>query len=208
MIQIFIADDHESIIDGLVLLFKNDTEINVLGTAKDGKELLEKLIYQKPNVLITDISMPRMNGIELTKKALEIIPNLKIIAFSMFENEDAIKEMIDAGALGYVLKRRALQEVRQAVLTVNSGKLYFDPTIDMVSLQTEDKADFKPLLSPSEREILKLIAQRKTSSEIAEIRNTAVSTIIKHRKNIIQKLKLEGKSELLRYALQVYEHFK
>ncbi|MGJ8684431.1 MAG: response regulator [Nonlabens sp.] len=207
MIRLLIAEDHQSLIDGLQLLFKDDNEIEVVGTARDGKELLEKLQIKRPHVLLTDLSMPRMNGVELCKKAIGIQENLKVVAFSMFHNEDAVKEMITAGASGYILKTSGLNEVRTAIIKAYQGERYFDSAINIDEVENTEISVKKTILSPSEKKILKLIAQGKTSSEIAEIRFTAVSTIIKHRKNIIQKLGLQGKGELLRYALQKHQHF-
>lgn len=208
MIRLLIAEDHQSLIDGLLLLFNNDQDIEVVGTAKDGKELLEKLKYKKPDILLTDISMPRMNGVELCKKALSVQPDMKVIAFSMFNDEEAIREMIKAGAYGYILKTSSLQEVKTAIIKASKGQRYFDASINLQEIERSETSNNNTILSPSESKILKLIAQGKTSSEIAEIRFTAVSTIIKHRKNIIQKLGLQGKGELLRYALQKHQHYK
>jgi len=160
MINLIIAEDHESLIDGLQLLFKYDEEIKVIATAKDGKELLEILSHKKPDVLLTDVSMPRMNGVELCDRVINKYPEVKVIAFSMFENEDAIKDMVKAGAKGYILKRRSLDEVRKAIITVYNGKRYFDSSIDLNSIESTDKSKVKTILSPSEREILKLIKRR------------------------------------------------
>ncbi len=208
MIKLIIAEDHESLIDGLQLLFKYDEEIKVIATAKDGKELLEILNHKTADIVLSDVSMPRMNGVELCNKINEKYPNTKVIAFSMFENEDAIRDMVDAGAQGYVLKRRTLNEVRKAIITVAGGERYFDPSIRIDTIENSERAKRKTILSPSESEILKLIAQGKSSSEIAAERFTAVSTVSKHRKNMIQKLGLYGKGELMRYALSLYKHYK
>lgn len=207
MIRLLMADDHESLSEGLNLLFKDDTHIRVVGTAHDGKELLEMLPSLKPDVVLTDISMPRMNGVQVCKEVLALQPDCKVVAFSMFENEDAIIDMIEAGAHGYLFKRKSLQEVRKAIIAVMKGDRYFDAAIDAHEISSDDKAKGQTLLSPSEREILKLIAQGNSSSEIAAVRHTAVSTIIKHRKNMIQKLGLEGKGELLRFAMQQFGHY-
>lgn len=207
MIKLLISEDHQSLLDGLLLLFKNDSEIEVIGFARDGQELIEILQHKKPDILLTDINMPRMNGVDLCKKVKETNPSVKIVAFSMFENEDAIKDMVEAGAMAYVLKQRPLSEVRKAIISVFRGQRYFDASIDLSQIENSEKSKNKTLLSPSEREILKLIAQGKNSSEIAEIRFTASSTVLKHRKNIIQKLGLHGKGELLRYALNKYKHY-
>jgi two-component system response regulator NreC len=131
MIDLIIAEDRESLADGLALLFKHDEEIKIIATAKDGKELLEVLGHQHADVLLTDVSIPRINGIELCKKVLQSYPQIKVIAFSMFENEEAVKDMIHAGAKGYILKRRSLDEVRKAIITVYRGDRYFDPSIDL-----------------------------------------------------------------------------
>ncbi|AGC77776.1 LuxR family two component transcriptional regulator [Nonlabens dokdonensis] len=208
MIKLIIAEDHESLIDGLQLLFKYDEEIKVIATAKDGKELLEILHHKTADIVLSDVSMPRMNGVELCTKINEKYPETKVIAFSMFENEDAIRDMIKAGAHGYVLKRRTLNEVRKAIIAVANGERYFDPSIRIDAVGNSEVSKRKTILSPSESEILKLIAQGKSSSEIAAERFTAVSTVSKHRKNMIQKLGLQGKGELMRYALGLYKHYK
>jgi two-component system response regulator NreC len=207
MIQLLIAEDHQSLIDGLQLLFQDDEQINIMGAAKDGKELLEIMSHKQPDVLLTDVSMPRMNGVELCENVIKRYPDVKVVAFSMFEQEEAIRDMLVAGAQGYILKRRPLDEVRSAIISVYNGERYFDSSISIDSVQGSEKADFNTLLSPSETEILKLIAQGKSSSEIAAIRFTAVSTISKHRKNMIQKLGLQGKGELLRFALTQYKYY-
>ena len=205
MINLLIADDHVSIVDATKLLLENDPEITVIGTAHDGKELLENIKHRNPDIILSDISMPRMNGIEMCKTIKKTHPKIKVIFFSMFEHDDAINDAIKAGASGYLLKRRPLEEIRKAIIEVSRGKSYFDKNIAVEEIYT--KADIKPKLSPTERVILKLIAQGKQSSEIADIRHTAVGTIIKHRKNMIQKLGLKGKGELMRYALSVHKHY-
>jgi len=207
MIQLIIVEDHASLIDGLQLLFKDDKDIAVIGTALDGVELMKLLEYQNAHVILTDISMPRMNGIELCKKVKEINPLTKVVAFTMFDDEEAVRDMFDAGADGYVLKVRPLSVVREAIISVMRGTPYIDSSITVK--KKESRSDNQDdILSHSEREILKLIASGHRSSEIAEIRHTAVGTVHKHRKNMIHKLGLEGKGELLRYALQKHPHLK
>jgi two-component system nitrate/nitrite response regulator NarL len=206
MIQLIIVEDHVSLIDGLQLLFKNDPDIEVIGTALDGLELLKLLEYQNAHVILTDISMPRMNGIELCKKVKEINPLTKVVAFTMFDDEVAVRDMFDAGADGYILKVRPLSVVREAIMTVMRGKKYIDSSITITEKNEKSSPD-DSILSRSEQEILKLIAAGHRSSEIAEIRHTAVGTVHKHRKNMIQKLGLEGKGELMRYALQKHPYY-
>lgn len=207
MIFITIAEDHISLSDGLKVFLEQDSNIEVIGNAPNGKEMLEMLQYLKPKVVLTDINMPLMNGVELCKAIKKTHENIKVIALSMYDNPGAIKEMIDAGADGYVLKISPLTELKKAIEKVASGSNYFDQAIDLDEVHKKEQTDDVQPLSRSETEILKLIALGKTSAEIAEERQTAVSTVVKHRKNMIHKLQLEGKNELYKYALQRYGHY-
>ena len=203
MITVAIAEDHQSLIDGIELLLRYEEEISIVGMANDGEELLNIVRRKQPKVVLTDIRMPKIDGIVAAKIIKKEFPHTKIIAFSMFDQEDAVRQMIEAGASGYLLKNSPLEEVLTAIQQVAKGETYFDATIDL-SLFSKDakQAPKKQLLSKSEREILKLIGQGKTSSEIAAIRFNSVSTVETHRKNIIRKLGLHGKGELLRYAIE------
>ncbi|PQJ32792.1 DNA-binding response regulator [Nonlabens arenilitoris] len=207
MIFITITEDHISLSDGLKVFLEQDSNIEIIGNAPNGKEMLEMLKFVKPQVVLTDINMPVMNGVELCKTIKSTFDNIKVIALSMYDNPGAIKEMIDAGADGYVLKISPLTELKKAIETVAAGNSYFDTAIDLTEVHKKENVDDKQSLSRSETEILKLIAIGKTSAEIAEERQTAVSTVVKHRKNMIHKLQLEGKNELYKYALQRYGHY-
>jgi len=203
MITVAIAEDHQALVDGINLLLKYEEDITIVGTANDGEELLNIVRRKQPKVVLTDIKMPKIDGILATKKIKEEFPHIKVIAFSMFDQEEAITQMIEAGVSGYLLKNSPLEEVINAIKNVSKGETYFDSSIDKTLLDPNaTKAKKRSLLSRSEREILKLIGQGKTSSEIAATRFTAVSTVEKHRKNMIHKLGLSGKGELLRYAIE------
>jgi two-component system nitrate/nitrite response regulator NarL len=203
MITVAIAEDHQSLVDGINLLLEYEEDISVVGTANDGEELLAIVRRKQPKVVLTDIKMPKIDGITATKTIKKEFPHIKVIAFSMFDQEEAVKQMIAAGVSGYLLKNSPLEEVLKALRNVSNGLTYFDASIDLgAMLQDSTKSDKRPLLSKSEREILTLIGEGKATSEIAEIRFTAVSTVEKHRKNMIRKLGLAGKGELLRYALE------
>ncbi len=203
MITVAIAEDHQSLIDGITLLLKYEEGISIIGTSNDGKNLLDIVRLKQPKVVIMDIRMPRLDGIEATKIITKEFPHIKVIAFSMFDQDQAVIQMRDAGAKGYILKNSPLEELLKAIHAVMQG-IYYDAGIDQ---QLFDDAFAKAktpksILSKSEREILKLIAQNKTSSEIADIRFTAISTVEKHRKNMMRKLGLSGKGELLKYAIE------
>ena len=203
MITLAIAEDHQSLIDGIDLLLKYETDIKIVGTANDGEELLEIVRKKQPNVVITDIKMPKVDGIQATKLIKQELPNTQISGFSMFDQQDAIQQMIAAGASGYLLKNSPLDEVLNAIRTVYTGATFFDKNIDPTFLtETSTTTQSKSLLSKSEKEILVMIGQGKSSNEIAALRFTSVSTVEKHRKNMIRKLGLKGKGELLRYSLE------
>lgn len=203
MITVAIAEDHQSLVDGIDLLIKYEEGIEIVGSANDGERLLEIVRLKQPKIVLMDIRMPKIDGIAATKIIKKEFPYIKVIAFSMFDQEDAVRQMAAAGCSGYLLKNSPLAEVLKAIQEVSSGKEYYDAAIDPALFNSDQKPTKKKnLLSKSEREILSLIGQGKTSSEIATIRFNSVSTIETHRKNIIRKLGLKGKGELLRYAIE------
>jgi len=205
MITIAIAEDHQSIIDGICLLLQYEENIRIVGTVNDGQALLDLVRKKQPQIVITDIRMPKLNGIEVTKTITSAFPHVKVIAFSMFDQDEAVQQMHNAGASGYLFKNSPLEHILKAIETVSNGDHFYDDGIDVGILDTafaKAPVEKKQLLSKSERAILQLIAQNKTSSEIAEIRFTAVSTVEKHRKNMMRKLGLSGKGELLKYAIE------
>ncbi|EAP86867.1 MULTISPECIES: response regulator transcription factor [Croceibacter] len=202
MITIAIAEDHQSLIDGIELLIKAEEDISLVGSANNGEELLKIVRLKQPKVIIMDIRMPKLDGIEATRVIKKEFPHIKVIAFTMFDQEDAVKQMINAGASGYILKHSPLEEILNAIRTVASGKDFYDNSINLESIKDAESSNKKLLLSKSERQILKMVGQGKSSLEIAQLRFTSVSTVEKHRKNMIRKLNLSGKGELLRYALE------
>ncbi|HIB38606.1 response regulator transcription factor [Mesonia sp.] len=202
MTTIAIAEDHQSLIDGLKLLFDYDENYEIIGMANDGEKLIDIVDLKRPKVVLTDIRMPKIDGITATKIIKENHPETKVIAFTMFDQQEAIKQMVEAGANGYVLKNSGLEDVKNAIKTVMNGDTYFDSGLDISFLSNNKHSNEKSLLSKTENEILRLIGEGKTSNEIAEIRFCSVSTVETHRKNMMRKLELQGKGELLRYALE------
>ncbi|TDT46501.1 two-component system nitrate/nitrite response regulator NarL [Maribacter spongiicola] len=202
MIRLAIAEDHQSLIDGLELLLKYEEEIEIVGTANDGEELLKIVQKKEPNVIVTDIRMPKMDGIQATRLIKKEYPHINVLAFSMFDQDEAVMQMLDAGASGYILKNTSLNEVLKAILTVAEGKTYFDSNINASRLGKESKKSKKGVLTKRQKEILALIAQGKTSREIGEELFIGIHTVDTHRKNMIRILGIKGKGELLRYALE------
>lgn len=203
MITVAIAEDHQSLVDGINLLLKYEEDISILGSANDGEALLDIVRLKQPKVVLTDIKMPKIDGIAATRLIKKEFPHIKVIGFSMFDQEDAVRQMTEAGASGYLLKNSPLDQVLIAIREVAKGNTFYDKAIDTSFLTEETTTSNRKLvLSKSERAILALIGEGKTSSEIAAVRFTSVSTVEKHRKNMIRKLGLSGKGELLRYALE------
>ena len=201
MITIAIAEDHLSVMDGIELLLRYEDNFEIVGTVTNGEDLIELVTKKQPRIVLTDIRMPRIDGIAATKIIKKRFPHVKVIALSMFDQENAIKEMKNAGASGYLIKHSPLKEILNAISVVLDGKEYYDAAIDLSILDNDNNTQQKKsLLTKSEKAILRLIAQGKTSSEIAAERFTAVSTVEKHRKNMIKKLGLEGRTALYDYA--------
>lgn len=202
MITLAIAEDHQSLIDGLSLLFQQEENFEIIGKANNGEELLEIVRLKQPKVVLTDIRMPKIDGIAATKIIKSEFKHIKVLAFTMFDQQEAIQQMLDAGASGYILKNSGLNDVKLAIEKVMNGEQYFDASLNLSFLEEEKTTQKKSILSKTEKEILHLISEGKTSNEIAEIRFCSVSTVETHRKNMMRKLDLRGKGELLRYALE------
>lgn len=201
MIRLAIADDHQSIIDGIELMLEFEENIQIVDTANDGKSLLEMVERSQPNVILTDIRMPKIDGIEATRLIKKNFPDIKIIAFTMFEQTEAISQMLEAGADGYLLKNSSLNEVLEAIQKVANGEKYYDANININALDLRNSDTKRGLLTKRQIQILELIAQGKTSREIAEQLFIGVQTVDTHRKNMMRILDLQGKGELMRYAM-------
>lgn len=199
MIRLAIAEDHQALIDGIELLLKYEEDISIIGTANNGEELLDIVKLKEPHVVLTDIRMPKMDGIAVTKAIKQQFPHIKVIAFTMFDQSDAVQQMLAAGASGYLLKNSALTEVLEAIHTVYKGDNYFDANINIEATNQNKK---KGVLTKRQVEILELVAQGKTSREIADQLFIGTHTVDTHRKNMIRILGLKGKGELMRYALE------
>ncbi|MBU2928417.1 response regulator transcription factor [Winogradskyella psychrotolerans] len=201
MIRLAIAEDHQSLIDGIKLLLEYADDIDIVGTANDGETLLDLVRLKQPNLVITDIRMPKMDGITATKEIKKEWPHIKVLGFTMFDQKDAINQMLDAGASGYLLKNSPLEEVLKAVRAVYHGNTYFDANIE-IEVENDTNKKAKSILTKRQVEILSFVAQGKTSREIADELFIGVHTVDTHRKNMIRILGLQGKGELMRYALE------
>ncbi len=206
MIRIVFAEDHQALIDGFAAYLEYSDEIKLIGTANDGEGLLDLVRHKQPQVVITDIRMPKLDGIEAARIIKKEFPHIKIIALTMFDQKELVQKIIRAGANGYLLKNSGLKMLFQAVKQVMTGENFYDPNlsqsflIDFVENPLKDKT--KTLLSSREKDILYLIAQGKTSQEIADELFISKTTVDTHRRNMARKLGLSGSNALLQYAVE------
>ncbi|WP_298515563.1 response regulator transcription factor [uncultured Kordia sp.] len=199
MITVAIAEDHQALIDGIISYLEYEEDITIVGHANDGEALLKIVRHKQPKVVICDIRMPKMDGIVATRHIKKEFPHINVLTFTMYDQDKAVEQMLAAGATGYILKNSPLKVVLEAIHTLADNKTYYDAKLNIDQIS---KNSSKSILSRREKEILALIAQRKTSQEIADLLFISKSTIDTHRKNMIQKLNLKGANELLGYAIE------
>lgn len=213
MIKVVIAEDHMALVDGIKSFFVDSDEIEFVGNAENGKELIEQVKIHKPDIVITDIRMPTMDGFTAVEKLLEINPDLNILVFTMFDTYPAISRMLDLGVKGYILKNSGLNILIKAIKAVAKGKQYISEVVyealevseyeENKKSQIEiDRIKQRKLLTKREKQILYHIAQRKTTVEISEELGISVKTVETHRKNMHRKLKLKGRNELYVFAAE------
>ncbi len=208
MITIAIAEDHQMLIDGVKSFFEYDEDINFIGAVNNGEDLVKLVLLKQPKLVITDIRMPKMDGIQATRKIKQKFPHIHVLAMTMFDQPEAIKQMLDAGATGYILKNSGIKMLSKAIVTVAGGETFFDPNVafnfmnDYIDENTKVGKTDKVVLSNREKEILHLIANGKTSKEIAGELFIAKTTVDTHRKNMIRKLQLNSGNELIKYAIE------
>jgi two-component system nitrate/nitrite response regulator NarL len=199
MITVILAEDHQALIDGIKLFLNNEDDISVIGEANDGEALVTMVRLKRPHIVITDIRMPKCDGICATRTIKKEFPDTKVIAFSMFDQPEAIQQMKHAGASGYIMKNSSLKKVIEVIRQVAKGETFYDD--DKVYKDDTIKEE-EILLSHREKEILRHIGDGKTSQEIADILFIGKSTVDTHRKNILRKLNIHGKTDLVRFAVE------
>ncbi|WP_026777631.1 response regulator transcription factor [Polaribacter sp. Hel_I_88] len=213
MITVIMAEDHQMLIDGVKSFFEYNDEINIIGSVNNGDELVKLVSLKQPKLVITDIRMPIMDGIQATKIIKQKLPHINILAMTMFDQPEAIKQMLDAGATGYILKNSGIKMLSKAIVAVANGQTFFDPNVafnfmnNYIENQVTIGTSNKIILSNREKEILNLIANGKTSKEISETLFIAKTTVDTHRKNIIRKLDLSSGNELVKYAIDMKYKF-
>jgi DNA-binding NarL/FixJ family response regulator len=210
-IKIMLIDDHQIVRDGIKVLLESLENVEVIGEASNVAELLEKLKDVQPDIIVTDISMPDISGIELTKIINEDkkYANIKILILSMYTNEDFVFNAIKAGAKGYLPKNTTRKELFEAVNTIYNGDEYFSESISNIILKSyikkvksDENGEKKEALSIREIEILKLFAEGKANQEIADKLFISIRTVESHKNHIMQKLALKTTVDLLKFAIK------
>lgn len=208
-ISILIADDHRVVLDGLRLLLETKGDIKVVGEAVTGREAIQKARDLKPDIVIMDIAMPELNGIEAAQQISRLLPATRIIILSMHSTTEHVMRALKAGAQGYLLKESTGAELMDAVQAVSAGHRYMsqkisDILIDKYMDHPDARSAENPLdcLSPREREILPLVAEGKTSLEIAQIIFLSPKTVETYRSRLMQKLGIKNIPDLIKFAIQ------
>ena len=207
-IEVLIADDHTMFREGMCSLLQKELNIKVVGEANNGREAVKLTLELKPDIVVMDITMPDLNGMEATRKIKKVIPQIKVICLSMHSDRRYVVDMFRAGASGYLIKSCAYKELTDAINIVAANQTYISPQIahivvdESISKQkTAKKKAVKSTLTPREREILQLIAEGKNTKYIARHLHKSTKTVETHRRNIMRKLKIKSVAELTKYAI-------
>jgi DNA-binding NarL/FixJ family response regulator len=207
--RVLLVDDHVVVRQGLKALFADEPDIEVIGEASNGREALERLDILQPDVVLMDISMPGLNGIEATRQIQQRFPTVKVVVLSMHATEEYVFQVLQAGAAGYVLKQSDSLEVLAAIRAAVSGGSFLSPPISRTVIDDylrraearHQGSEAEPLTS-REREVLQLLAEGQSNRDIAAELNISVKTVETHRSNMMTKLGVSSKTELVKYALR------
>ncbi|MEZ9541977.1 response regulator [Vibrio sp. 10N.286.48.C11] len=203
VIRVVIADDHQVVLDGFMARLELEPDISVIGTASNGLEAVEVVKSLRPDVVLMDISMPIMNGIDATHLIKEEDPEAKVLMLTMHNNREYIMKVMQSGAVGYMLKEISAEKMVQAIKTVNQGSTYFceKVTQNLFTQPITPTPSFKNPLSRREEAVLKLVAKGESSKEVAKALNISYRTVETHRQNIKHKLDIHSTAELAKYAV-------
>ena len=206
-IKVLVVDDHQLFREGIVTLLFSAENIEVIAQAEDGLDAIEKAKHYKPDVVLLDITMPRMNGIEATKKLKALMPGIKIVSLSMHSEKQYVKGVLEAGADGYLLKNCTHRQLTDAIQSVYDGKKYLSEDITGMVISgylapSNSEASEYEKLSVREKEIFHLFAEGKTTREISDVLFISVKTVNTHKQNILVKLELKSNTDIVKYALK------
>jgi len=206
--RILLVDDHALVREGIKNSLETQEHIEVVGEAKDGKEALQRLSDTEVDVVVMDVSMPLMGGAETTRQIVEKYPKVNVLVLSMYNEETRVREMLKAGALGYILKSTSMKELLEAIELVSKGESYFTKEVSakimnqLIRGKSDVQATTMSKLTTREMQILKLISEEFTNHEIADKLFISPRTVDTHRRNLIQKLQAKNTAGLVRFAIK------
>ena len=208
-IRVFLVDDHTVVRQGLRRILESDDEIEIVGEAGDGRTAIDLVQKLRPHVVVMDVAMPELNGIEATRQILKRVEGAKVLVLSMHGDDVYVRQALKAGARGYLLKDSEDLDLIKAVKAIRAGGSFFSPPVSKVVLSgylgdkvEGDAEDGVARLTDREREVLQLIAEGKTNKEVAHALSVSVNTVETHRKHIMEKLDLHNTAELVRFAIR------
>ena len=203
-IRILLADDHAVVRQGFKMILGAQPDMEIVGEAGNGREAVELADRLKPEVVVMDVSMPELNGIEATRRLAESAPHVRVLALSMHKDSVYVREILRAGARGYLLKDSVAGDLVSAVRAIAAGEGYISPQVSNAVLDDYRRHVTNPidLLTSREREVLQMLAEGKTNKEIAGVPNLSVYTVDAHRGRIMEKLNLHSINELVRFAVR------
>ena len=203
-IRILLADDHAVVRQGFRMILAAQPDMEIVGEAGNGREALALAEELKPDVVVMDVAMPELNGIEATRRLAESVPHTRVVALSMHKDSVYVREILRAGARGYLLKDSVADDLVSAVRAVSAGEGYLSPQVSNAVLGDYRRHVTDPidLLTSREREVLQMLAEGKTNKEIAGVLNLSVYTVEAHRGRILEKLNLHSITDLVRFAVR------
>ena len=207
-IKVLLVDDHAILREGLRMVLDAQPGITVIGEADDGRQAVDMAEDQHPDVVVMDIAMPNLNGLEATRQIKRRFPSVQVVILTMHENRQYLNQIVKVGATACVLKRSAGTELVTAVKAAARGESYFSPSIASMILEdyrlrlTQDTPDDAELLTEREREVLQLVAEGRTNQEIADLLTLSIKTVQTHRSHVMEKLDAHDRTDLVRYAMR------
>jgi DNA-binding NarL/FixJ family response regulator len=207
-IRVLIADDHAILRDGIRALLNLSDDIDVVGEAADGHEAIEQCRRLHPDVVLMDIAMPGLGGLEATLEIRKEYPRTRILVLTQYEDREYVRRFLNAGVSGYVLKKTAASELCAAIRAAHRGGLVIDPNVARDAIETSREAatgapaDPYELLTDREKQVLKLIAEGRSNKETAQLLGISIKTAMSHRERVMQKLDLHNRTDLIKFALR------
>lgn len=206
-IRVVIADDHALLREGIRALLSRESDFEVVGEASDGREAIVRCRTLKPDVVLMDIAMPGLGGLEASLEIRKECPETRILVLTQYEDREYVARFLKAGAAGYVLKRTAGSELASAIRSVHRGGLVLDPQVAREALRESEPAaeaggNLYETLTDREKQVLKLVAEGKSNKEVAELLGISVKTAMSHREHVMEKLGLHNRTDLIRFALK------